>query len=113
MAARSQGATPTTRHLPKLTYTSAVISESMRLFPPVYVIGREATTDLELGGYRVKRGYTVLMSQWVNHRDPKYFPDPRHSVPNAGITGWQNACQNLRIIPSVGVSGSVSAMPSR
>jgi cytochrome P450 len=70
------GATPTTQHLPKLSYTSAVIAESMRLFPPVYVIGREAITDLELGGYRVKRGYTVLMSQWVNHRDPKYFPDP-------------------------------------
>src|SRR5215475_7218325 len=70
------GATPTTQHLPKLSYTSAVIAESMRLFPPVYVIGREATTNLELGGYRVKRGYTVLMSQWVNHRDPKYFPDP-------------------------------------
>jgi cytochrome P450 len=71
-----RGATPTTTHLPKLTYTSAVIAESMRLFPPVYVIGREATSDLELGGYHVKRGYTVLMSQWVNHRDPKYFPDP-------------------------------------
>jgi cytochrome P450 len=71
-----RGATPSTQQLPKLTYTSAVIAESMRLFPPVYVIGREATTDLELGGYRVKRGYTVLMSQWVNHRDPKYFPDP-------------------------------------
>ena len=70
------GATPTTQHLPKLSYTSAVIAESMRLFPPVYVIGREAITDLELGGYRVKRGHTVLMSQWVNHRDPKYFPDP-------------------------------------
>jgi cytochrome P450 len=71
-----RGTTPTTHHLPKLIYTSAVIAESMRLFPPVYVIGREATTDLELGGYPVKRGYTVLMSQWVNHRDPKYFPDP-------------------------------------
>src|SRR5215471_13955504 len=71
-----EGATPSMQHLSKLTYTSAVIAESMRLFPPVYVIGREATTDLELGGYCVKRGYTVLMSQWVNHRDPEYFPDP-------------------------------------
>jgi cytochrome P450 len=81
-----RGATPTTQHLPKLTYTSAVIAESMRLFPPVYVIGREATTDLELGGYRVKRGYTVLMSQWVNHRDPKYFPDPEAFRPER----WQH-----------------------
>ena len=70
------GAIPAAADLHRLPYTAAVIAESMRLFPPVYVIGREATEDLELGGYRVKRGYTVLMSQWVNHRDPKYFPDP-------------------------------------
>jgi cytochrome P450 len=63
-----------------------VIAESMRLFPPVYVVGREATTDLELGGYRVKRGYTVLMSQWVNHRDPAYFPDPEEFRPER----WDN-----------------------
>jgi len=81
-----RGATPTTQHLPKLTHTSAVIAEVMRLFPPVYVIGREAMTDLELGGYRVKRGYTVLMSQWVNHRDPKYFPDPEAFRPER----WQH-----------------------
>ncbi len=75
------GAAPTADHLPRLTYTAAVIAESMRLFPPVYLIGREATTDLELGGYRVKRGYTIFMSQWVNHRDPKYFPDPEEFLP--------------------------------
>ena len=45
------------------------------------MIGREATTDLELGGYRVKKGYTVFMSQWVNHRDPRYFPDPEKFLP--------------------------------
>jgi cytochrome P450 len=75
------GSAPTVKHLPRLPYTAAVIAESMRLFPPVYVIGREATMDLELGGYRVKRGYTVLMSQWVNHRDPKYFPEPEEFRP--------------------------------
>ena len=73
--------------LAALTYTSAVINESMRLYPPVYVIGREATTELELGGYRVKRGYTVLMSQWVNHRDPKYFPDPDRFMPERWLDG--------------------------
>jgi cytochrome P450 len=80
------GSTPTVEQLPRLPYTAAVIAESMRLFPPVYVIGREATADLELGGYRVKRGYTVLMSQWVNHRDPKYFPDPEEFRPER----WEN-----------------------
>ena len=80
------GATPTAQHLQRLPYTAAVIAESMRLFPPVYVIGREATTELELGGYLVKPCYTVLMSQWVNHRDQNYFPDPEEFRPER----WQD-----------------------
>jgi cytochrome P450 len=70
------GRCPTPDDLPLLPYTDSVITEAMRLYPPVYLIGREATQDLELGGYRVKKGYTIFMSQWVNHRDPRYFPDP-------------------------------------
>jgi cytochrome P450 len=75
------GRTPTAVDLAALPYTAAVIAEAMRLYPPVYALGREAMTDLELGGYRVKRGYTVLMSPWVNHRDPTYFPDPEDFRP--------------------------------
>ena len=59
----------------------------MRVYPPVYLIGREATCDLELGGYRVKKGYTVFMSQWVNHRDPRYFPDPESFRPERWLDG--------------------------
>jgi cytochrome P450 len=76
-----KGRTPSAGDVPNLPYTGAVIAESMRLYPPVYAIGREATAELELGGYRVKRGYTVLMSQWVSHRDPKYFPEPERFSP--------------------------------
>lgn len=81
------GRAPNPSDLAVLPYTAAVISEAMRLYPPVYVIGREAVTDLELGGYRVKRGYTVLMSQWVNHRDPKYFADPERFSPERWLDG--------------------------
>lgn len=80
------GRTPTVDQLQQLPYTAAVIAESMRLLPPVYAIGREAIGDLELGGYRVRRGYTVLMSQWVNHRDPEYFPEPEQFRPER----WEN-----------------------
>ena len=80
------GRSPTADQLQQLPYTAAVIAEAMRLFPPVYVIGREATRDLELGGYRVKRGYTVLMSQWVDHRDPQYFLEPEEFHPER----WEN-----------------------
>jgi len=75
------GRSPTVEDVSNMPYTASVLTESMRLYPPVYVIGREATTELELGGYRVKPGYTVLMSQWVNHRDTTYFPDPKAFIP--------------------------------
>ncbi len=75
------GRTPTADDLTKLHYTDAVLTEAMRVYPPVYLIGREATQELELGGYRVKKGYTIFMSQWVNHRDPRYFPNPEKFLP--------------------------------
>lgn len=81
------GRAPTPDDLPHLPYTEAVISEAMRVYPPVYLIGREATCELELGGYRVKRGYTVFMSQWVNHRDPQYFADPEKFLPERWLDG--------------------------
>lgn len=82
------GRSPGAEDLAALPYTNAVISESMRLYPPVYAIGREAMCELELGGYCVKRGYTVLMSQWVSHRDPKYFPDPERFLPERWSDGF-------------------------
>ncbi|MGO4683788.1 cytochrome P450 [Hyphomicrobium sp. 2TAF46] len=81
------GRSPNAEDLTALPYTSAVINEAMRLYPPVYAIGREAMTELELGGYRVKRGYTILMSQWVSHRDPKYFPKPEQFLPERWLDG--------------------------
>jgi cytochrome P450 len=82
------GRSPTPDDLPHLPYTDAVITEAMRVYPPVYLIGREATCDLELGGYRVKRGTTIFMSQWVSHRDPRYFgPDPEAFRPERWLDG--------------------------
>ena len=81
------GRTPTPEDLPNLPYTEAVLTEAMRVYPPVYLIGREATTELELGGYRVKRGTTVFMSQWVSHRDPRYLGDPEAFRPERWLDG--------------------------
>ena len=81
------GRVPTADDLHHLPYTEAVITEAMRVYPPVYLIGREATTDLELGGYRVKKGYTIFMSQWVSHRDPRYFPEPEEFRPERWLDG--------------------------
>ena len=95
LGARAPGADD----LARLPYTAAVIAESMRLYPPVYALGREATTELELGGYHVKRGYTVLMSQWVNHRDPRYFPEPERFSPERWEDGLQKRLPRFAYYP--------------
>jgi len=57
------------------------MTESMRLRPPVYAFGREALDDCEIGGYHVPRKTTILMSQWVVQRDPRWFPEPEKFLP--------------------------------
>jgi cytochrome P450 len=82
------GERPTTPDdVPRLPFTECVVLESMRLRPPVYVLGREATAPVELGGYRFGRGATVLMSQWVTHRDPRWFDDPEAFRPERWADG--------------------------
>jgi cytochrome P450 len=53
-----------------------VIAESMRLYPPAWAMGRQATEDVEIGPYRVPRGTYFFFSQYLVQRDPRYFPDP-------------------------------------
>jgi cytochrome P450 len=70
------GRPPTFEGLPRLRYTEMVLAEAMRLYPPAWVLGRRALEDYEVGGYRVPAGSIVIMSQYVTHRDERYFPDP-------------------------------------
>jgi cytochrome P450 len=75
------GRLPTVDDLPRLRYTEWVVQESMRLYPPVYTIGREALRDCEVGGYRVPKGTTILMNQWIVHRDRRFFEQPEQFAP--------------------------------
>ena len=75
----------------QLPYTDAVIRESMRLYPPVYLFGREAMGPVQLGDYRLREGDTVVMSQWVVHRDARYYEDPLAFRPQRWLSG---ACQD-------------------
>ena len=68
--------------VPKLQYTEKVLTESMRLFPPAWALGRQAIDDYKVGGYSVPKGSIILMSQYVMHRDPRYFPEPDRFYPD-------------------------------
>ncbi|SEM97260.1 Cytochrome P450 [Mesobacillus persicus] len=63
-------------HFQMLTYTQNVIWESLRLYPPAYVIGRQVDEDVEIGGFLFKKGETVFMSQYVIHRQADHFEEP-------------------------------------
>jgi len=58
-----------------------VINETLRLHPPGWSISRSAINDFELIGFRVPAGANVVMSPWVMHRDPRFFPDPEEFDP--------------------------------
>ena len=78
--------------LPSLGYTRMVLAESMRLYPPAWAIGRRALEEFEAGGYIIPRRSVVLMSQYIMHRHPRYFPSPEQFNPER----WTPEAQSSR-----------------
>lgn len=70
------GRPPTAEDVPKLEWTSAVISESMRLYPPAWMFEREAKADDDLGGIPVPAGSIVATPPYLIHRNPDHWPNP-------------------------------------
>jgi cytochrome P450 len=71
-----QGRLPTYDDVPRLRYVEMVLAESMRLYPPAWAMGRYARSDFQLGDFFLPAKTTVLMSQFITHRDARFFPDP-------------------------------------
>jgi cytochrome P450 len=78
----SQARLPTLEDLPALNYVERVMAEAMRLFPPVWAMGREAAEDMEIGPFFVRKNTMMYVSQYLLHRDPRYFPDPERFDPD-------------------------------
>jgi len=73
---------PNFSDLPQLCYAEAVIKESMRLYPPAWSLARTATKDCEIASYRIPAGANVVMSQWIMHRNPRFYEDPERFNPD-------------------------------
>jgi len=76
------GRVPSVDDLPRLRYAENVLAESMRLFPPAWVVGRRSLKDQELGGARLAAGSLVMSSPYLMHRDARFFPDPLRFEPD-------------------------------
>ncbi len=70
------GQPPTLGDLPRLVYTKQVFSETMRLFPPAWLLARQTTQAVEIGGYPFPKGAMFILSPYAMHRDPRWFPEP-------------------------------------
>lgn len=81
IAAVLGGRTPRFEGLPELRYTEMVFAEAMRLYPPAWAIGRRAIQDYAIGEYAIPAQSILLMSPYVVHRDPRWFPDPEKVDP--------------------------------
>jgi cytochrome P450 len=71
----------TAADIDRLAYARMAMQEGLRLYPPGWFIGREAQTDVKLGGYTVPKGAMVMMSQYVMHRDARFFEEPERFKP--------------------------------
>jgi cytochrome P450 len=76
------GRLPGIDDVPRLRYTENVMAESLRLYPPAWAMGRCALNDFALGDYFLPARTTVLISQFITHRDPRFFPDPLRFDPH-------------------------------
>src|SRR5579859_7172293 len=75
------GRAPDAEDLSRLTYTRMVVEESMRLYPPVHTIAREALADDTLAARHVPKGSAILIAPWVLHRHQQLWDNPAQFDP--------------------------------
>jgi len=90
---------PAVSDLPHLSYTRSVISEALRIYPPIWALAREASQDVEIGGYPLRKGDVALFSQWVIHRDQRFFEHPDAFEPERWEHGLERRLPRFAYFP--------------
>ncbi len=67
---------PDVTDLDRLLPVEQVLKEALRLFPPVYIFGRDAVRDTKVAGHPVRAGHSIILTPWVLHRDQRFYPTP-------------------------------------
>ncbi len=93
------GCVPSVAQARQLVYTERVIKEAMRLYPPVWGVGREVVQPFELRGYVMPRGAQLLTYQWVVHRDPRWYRDSLVFDPDRWLPERANRRPRLSYFP--------------
>ena len=81
LASTLGGRTPTDADIPRLPYTRMILTEAMRLYPPAWMMTRRNLEVYDVGDYRLPPGTFLLISPYVTHHNPRYFPQPGLFIP--------------------------------
>jgi cytochrome P450 len=84
---------------PSPDYLRALTWETMRLFPPIVAEFRECVRPCEVGGRPIASGTFVIFSQWVLHRDPRWFDRPLSFEPERWLDGLQERLHPFAYFP--------------
>ena len=94
-----QGRLPTVVDLPALSFVEKVVAEAMRLYPPAWIVGRRAIAEYPIGEYVAPPRTIMIMSPWILHRDPRYFPDPDRFHPDRWTPEFKAALPQFAYFP--------------
>jgi cytochrome P450 len=90
---------PTFDDLKSLPLSLRILKETMRLFPPAYVLGRRAARDVDLHGYALKKGAIIMVNIAGIHRRPAPFADPERFDPSRFTPEREKALPRMSYLP--------------
>jgi cytochrome P450 len=93
------GRLPTIADLPNLPFVERVVAESMRLFPPAWIVGRRAIAEYAIGDYIVPPRGMIFMSPYVLQRDARFFAEPERFQPDRWTPAFKAALPKFAYFP--------------
>jgi cytochrome P450 len=93
------GRAPRVEDVGRLPYTECILRESLRLYPPAWLMPRVAAEACEIHGYHVPKGASVLVSQYIVHRDPRYFSEPERFDPGRWTEAFARGLPRFAYFP--------------
>ncbi len=94
-----EGRAPTAEDLPDLPYAEMVVRETLRLYPPAWLLARQAKSEIRIANYYLPSGSTVFVSPYIMHRSPRYFVTPSAFIPERFAEGYERRLPRNAYLP--------------